>query len=240
MVPMHDAHDTGYDLDDDPARIQPDVVWDWLSTEAYWGRWRSRADVETQLANSWRVVGDVVVPFEPVISDPESRELAWVPADLVSTYPLHPGFAASWAHLQTLVDVRPAVVVDVANVMGSVPDGWWRDRPGAASRLLGRIAELAAGGVEASALDLPEQVWYPQWSAVVEGQARSVGDVAGIDVVRAAGEGDDTVVAEARRLAASGHSVTVVTSDRGLSERVKDAGAAVRGTRWLLDQLSDR
>ncbi len=186
------------------------------------------------------VVGDVVVPFEPVISDPESRELAWVPADLVSTYPLHPGFAASWERLRPLIDVRPAVVVDVANVMGSVPDGWWRDRPGAASRLLGRIAELAAGGVEASALDLPEQVWYPQWSAIIEGQARAAGDVDGIDVVRAQGEGDDTIIAEARRLAASGHSVTVVTSDRGLSDRVRDAGGSVRGTRWLLDQLGDR
>ncbi|MFD4959871.1 NUDIX domain-containing protein [Microbacterium sp. NPDC058389] len=183
------------------------------------------------------VVGDVVVPFEPVISDPESRELAWVPVELVTDYPLHPGFAASWERLRSLIDVRPAVVVDVANVMGSVPDGWWRDRPAAASRLLARIAALAAGGVAASSLDLPEQVWYPQWSAVVEGQARSADDIAGIDVVRADGEGDDTIVAEAPRLAASGRSVTVVTSDRGLAGRVVDAGGVVRGARWLLDQL---
>ena len=33
-----------YELDDDPARIQPDVVWAYLSTDAYWGRWRTRAD----------------------------------------------------------------------------------------------------------------------------------------------------------------------------------------------------
>lgn len=46
-----------YDLDDDPARIQPDMVWGWLSTEAYWGRTRTRADVEAQLAGAWRVVG---------------------------------------------------------------------------------------------------------------------------------------------------------------------------------------
>ena len=46
-----------YDLDDDPSRIQHDVVWAWLSTEAYWGRWRGRADVETQIGNAWRVVG---------------------------------------------------------------------------------------------------------------------------------------------------------------------------------------
>lgn len=46
-----------YDLDDDPARIQLDVVWQWLSTEAYWGRWRTRDDIETQVTGAWRVVG---------------------------------------------------------------------------------------------------------------------------------------------------------------------------------------
>jgi len=46
-----------YELDDDPTRIQRDVVWGWLSTAAYWGRWRTRADVETQLDGAWRVVG---------------------------------------------------------------------------------------------------------------------------------------------------------------------------------------
>ncbi|QMU96496.1 GNAT family N-acetyltransferase [Microbacterium esteraromaticum] len=46
-----------YELDDDPSRIQPDVVWGWLSTKAYWGRQRSRADVEAQIADAWRVVG---------------------------------------------------------------------------------------------------------------------------------------------------------------------------------------
>lgn len=46
-----------YDLDDDPRRIQNDAVWDWLSTEAYWGRTRSRADVEAQITGAWRVVG---------------------------------------------------------------------------------------------------------------------------------------------------------------------------------------
>lgn len=46
-----------YEIDDDPSRIQPDAVWEWLSTEAYWGRQRSREDVMTQIANAWRVVG---------------------------------------------------------------------------------------------------------------------------------------------------------------------------------------
>jgi GNAT superfamily N-acetyltransferase len=46
-----------YEIDDDPARVDRDVVWEYLSTEAYWGRSRVRADVEAQLASAWRVVG---------------------------------------------------------------------------------------------------------------------------------------------------------------------------------------
>lgn len=52
---MHDLD--GYDMDDDPARIDADAVWAFLSTEPYWGRWRSRAQFEAQLRGSWRVVG---------------------------------------------------------------------------------------------------------------------------------------------------------------------------------------
>ncbi|MBS1907447.1 MAG: GNAT family N-acetyltransferase [Actinobacteria bacterium] len=52
-----DVMSDGYELDDDPSRIQTELVWRWLSTEAYWGRWRTRADVETQIGNAWRVVG---------------------------------------------------------------------------------------------------------------------------------------------------------------------------------------
>lgn len=50
------------------------------------------------------VVADVVVPFEPVISDPESVALEWVPFDEVIDRPLHPGFAASWPGLLAKLD----------------------------------------------------------------------------------------------------------------------------------------
>ena len=46
-----------YDLDDNRDRIDIDAVWAFLSTEPYWGRWRTRADFEAQLRASWRVVG---------------------------------------------------------------------------------------------------------------------------------------------------------------------------------------
>ncbi|KAA9084929.1 GNAT family N-acetyltransferase [Microbacterium radiodurans] len=45
------------EIDDSPARIQRDVVWAWLSSAAYWGRWRDRATVEAQLDAAWRLVG---------------------------------------------------------------------------------------------------------------------------------------------------------------------------------------
>lgn len=46
-----------YELDDDASRLQPDLVWNWLSTQAYWGRWRDRADFDAQIASAWRIVG---------------------------------------------------------------------------------------------------------------------------------------------------------------------------------------
>jgi GNAT superfamily N-acetyltransferase len=65
----------GFELDDAPDRIDLDALWAFLSTEAYWGRWRSRADVERQLAAAWRVVGAYqartgeMVGFARAISD---------------------------------------------------------------------------------------------------------------------------------------------------------------------------
>ena len=179
------------------------------------------------------VVADVVVPFEPVISDPESRELAWVSVDAVDSFPLHPGFAASWPLLRSLLKVRPAVVVDAANVVGSVPDGWWKDRAGATARLLERLRALSVQGMDAGRLGLVADVWFPELRVVVEGQARAVEEVPGVAVVRADAEGDDAIVAEVAALAAAGRRVVVVTSDRGLRARVGALGAVVHGPSWL-------
>lgn len=203
------------------------------------------------------VVADVIEPFEPVISDPESLALAWVPVSEVDELSLHPGFAKSWGELRGLLDVRPVVVVDAANVVGSRPDGWWKDRAGAASRLRARVEAWARGGVAASALGLAGARWYPPVSFVVEGQARAVSDeaapsdaasVAGdgavgaarigrVTTVRAPGHGDDAIVAEAQRLLDAGMRVTVVTSDRGLRERIEEIGGRVESAAWLLEQL---
>ncbi len=70
----------GYELDDDPARLDLDAVWDWLSTEAYWGRDRSRQDVEAQVRGAARVVGvylgDEQIGFARVHSDGRIAYLA--------------------------------------------------------------------------------------------------------------------------------------------------------------------
>lgn len=46
-----------YEFDDDPARVDTDALWAFLSQDAYWARWRTRDDVLRQLASAWRVVG---------------------------------------------------------------------------------------------------------------------------------------------------------------------------------------
>lgn len=63
-----------YGLSDDPARVDVGVVWQFLSAQAYWGRWRGRAEVESQLRGAWRVVGaydsgGAMVGFARALSD---------------------------------------------------------------------------------------------------------------------------------------------------------------------------
>lgn len=178
------------------------------------------------------VVADVLVPFEPVISDPESVALEWVPLDEVDALPLHPGFGAAWPVLRRLLVERWVVVVDAANVVGSVPDGWWKDRAGAAARLAERLTDLP---VPAHDLGLDGTSWYPAVSLVVEGQARAIeGTFAGVSIVQADAAGDDAIVAEVERQVAGGASVLAVTSDRELQERARRAGAVrVESAGWL-------
>lgn len=124
------------------------------------------------------------------------------------------------------------LLVDAANVVGSRPDGWWRDRAGATSRLLLRLAALAGRELPTSGGPaVCEEV-----VAVVEGAARGVDAPDGVTLVRAAGSGDDALAGTAARLAAEGRRLLVVTADRGLRDRLPD-GVPVAGPGWLLDLL---
>ncbi|GGN00921.1 NTP pyrophosphohydrolase [Streptomyces fuscichromogenes] len=114
------------------------------------------------------------------------------------------------------------VIVDGANVVGSKPDGWWRDRRGAAERLRDRLAERG----------LPGRPTPVELVLVVEGAARGVASVPGVRVESAPGSGDDRIV----ELAAEepGRPRLVITADRELRGRVTELGAEVIGPSALL------
>lgn len=118
------------------------------------------------------------------------------------------------------------LVVDGANVVGSRPDGWWKDRAGAARRL---HEELVVA-------DLP----YDDVVLVLEGQAKGgvrPGRDGHVRTVHAPGAGDETILSQARSAAERGSRVAVVTADRMLQARVGGVGAQALSPTWLLDQL---
>lgn len=118
------------------------------------------------------------------------------------------------------------LIVDGANVVGSRPDGWWRDRAGAAHRLHTAILASELG------FDLVE--------LVLEGKAKGgqpAGEDGAVRTVHAQGSGDDAIVGQVRTHTADGDEVEVVTADRALRERVRAAGGSSVGPSWLLDQI---
>jgi 8-oxo-dGTP diphosphatase len=167
----------------------------------------------------------------------ETRDASWVPAAEVTGLRLFAPFEVTWLKLSSAMS-RLVLVVDAANVMGSRPDGWWRDRAGAAERLRDQLVPLADSGVTG----LPEGVLpydrcFPEVMLVVEGAARNVAGTEGVRVVAAKGSGDDAIV---DLVAASEPDATylVVTADRELRARCEAEGATVTGPGWLLDRLS--
>jgi len=105
------------------------------------------------------------------------------------------------------------LLVDGNNVMGSRPDGWWRDREAGMRRVVARL----------EALDRDDVV------VVFDGAPRP-GVTSDRVAVVFAPDADDAIAA---RAAAAGARATVITSDRALRERVERTGAFVRGARTL-------
>lgn len=123
------------------------------------------------------------------------------------------------------------LVVDVANVMGCRPDGWWRRRAAAAAELVAAMAGVV--GARLAVPELGDRV-VAQVVAVVEGQARGVAQPEGVQVVAAAGSGDDEIAAQAMMLPPP---VVVVTADKLLRQRC--APAVCVSSSWfrgVLDQ----
>ena len=123
------------------------------------------------------------------------------------------------------LDPATHVFVDGNNVMGSRPDGWWRDRSAAARRLLADLAPLARGsGVWTVVFDgpPPSETQLQTGTLRVEYAARDGADAA-----------DDRIVELIGDLPPGMRSL-VYTSDRRLRERASALGARVEGTSALL------
>jgi hypothetical protein len=118
------------------------------------------------------------------------------------------------------------LLIDAANVIGSRPNGWWRDRPGAARTFVERVRVAS----EANKFADPVVV-------VLEGAARGgveEGAAEGVRVVHAPGHGDDALIELVTQAAGQ---VTLVSADRGLRKRAEDLGARVASPGWLLHIL---
>jgi predicted RNA-binding protein with PIN domain len=110
-------------------------------------------------------------------------------------------------------------MVDASNVIGSKPDGWWRDRDGATRRLLDDLREFAAGGEDVTVV---LDAGPPEWA----------GREGTLEVAIAPRRGRDAADDEiARRVAADPDpgSIRVVTSDATLAHRAREHGADVEG-----------
>ncbi len=96
-----------YELDDDPARIDPAAAAAFLTTAAYWGRWRAEPDIRRQIAEAWRLVGaydeaGAMVGFARAISDGGSAYLADV-----YVLPAHRGRGLGKAIVAMMIEQGP-------------------------------------------------------------------------------------------------------------------------------------
>ena len=131
-----------YEFDDNPGRVDKNAVWEFLSTQAYWGRYRTRADFEAQLASAWRVVGvyDTAggrqVGFARAVSD----GVAYAYLADVFILPDARGAGLGKELVETMVDRGPGSsfrwTLHTADAQGlyqqygfAVPDGGWLERP---------------------------------------------------------------------------------------------------------------
>ena len=141
---------------------------------------------------------------------------------------LRPGDAGLGPACWDRASLPDVLLIDAANVVGSRPTGWWRDRAKAAEEFVARIRAATSG----SKLSPPVVV-------VLEGGARQgveEGVTDGVEVVHARGHGDDAPVALTE---AAWEPVVLVSADRALAERCRAVGSDVTcvGPSWLLDRL---
>jgi uncharacterized protein YaiI (UPF0178 family) len=112
--------------------------------------------------------------------------------------------------------------IDAMNVIGSRPDGWWRDRDGAARRLIDQLRDWAQ---------------EPVTVVLDYGPDDLLGTVGTVTVVRASRRGRNAADDEIVRLVEGVPDAVVVTSDAELASRVRALGAEVMGAGAFLREL---
>jgi predicted RNA-binding protein with PIN domain len=116
------------------------------------------------------------------------------------------------------------------NVIGSRPDGWWRDRGRAMTTLVERLEQWAA----AEGADVTV-VFERPLSPPMESSTINVTNAPGA----AANSADDEIV-RLVRADSTPAQIRVATSDRALSERVRAAGAHVYPAEKLRNLIDPR
>jgi len=96
-----------YVLDDDPARVDPGAAVAFLTTQAYWGRWRGEPDIKRQISQAWRLIGaydqaGAMVGFARAFGDGGSAYLADV-----YVLPEHRGAGLGRAIVAAMIDAGP-------------------------------------------------------------------------------------------------------------------------------------
>jgi N-acetyltransferase len=156
-----------YEIDDDPARIDPAAAVAFLTAGAYWARWRSEQDIRHQIAAAWRVTGaydeaGAMVGFARAFSDGGSAYLADV-----YVLPAHRGAGLGKAIVAMMVEEGPGAgfrwMLHTSDAHGLYrsfgfappPDGYLeRPRRGQQSRPPGSAQPLAGRHVRLEPLGL--------------------------------------------------------------------------------------
>jgi RimJ/RimL family protein N-acetyltransferase len=145
-----------YELDDDPARIDPAAAAAFLTTGAYWARWRTEPDIRRQIAAAWRVIGaydpaGAMVGFARAISDGGSAYLADV-----YVLPAHRGRGLGQAIVTMMIEEGPGAgfrwMLHTSDAYGlyrqfgfAPPPDNYMERPAGASKAAAATRPAVAG-----------------------------------------------------------------------------------------------
>jgi N-acetyltransferase len=187
-----------YEIDDDPGRVDAEAAVAFLTTQAYWGRWRGASDIKRQIAEAWRIVGaydraGAMVGFARAFGDGGAAYLADV-----YVRPGHRGAGLGQAMVRMMIEDGPGAgwrwMLHTSDAHGlyrqfgfARPNGGYLERPArsegvaparqaaTAGTLIGTVVRLEplgyqhVPGLVAAAADGAELY---RWSAVPQDEAQ--------------------------------------------------------------------